>query len=81
MSQSFFGIVYLPLDVLDVKTTSILELDSFEQIPDPFLRIEFRGVDRQAFEMNAFGSAFGQKVFDHLRARSNDATAQCEYRK
>src|SRR5260370_4384368 len=68
MSQAFFSPTHLPLDVWHVKTTNILEFDSLEQIPDAFLWIEFRSITRQAFEMDAFGSAFGQKVFDRLRA-------------
>jgi len=38
MSQSFFGTAQFSLDVLHVKTTNILEFDSFEQISDTFLR-------------------------------------------
>src|SRR5260370_16599568 len=68
MSESFFGMTQFPLDVRHVKTTNIHQLDALEQIPDAFLRIEFRSITRQAFEMDAFGSAFGQKVFDWLRA-------------
>lgn len=66
MPQPFFSTTHLPLDVLHVKTTNILQLDAFEQIPDSFLRIEIRGIGRQAFEMDAFGTAFCQKVFDSL---------------
>jgi hypothetical protein len=68
MSEPFFGTSQLPFNVLHVKTTNILEFDSLEQIPDALLRIEFWRVARQAFEMDTFGSAFGQKVFDRLRA-------------
>ena len=68
MSQAFFGPTHLPLDVWHIKTTNILEFDSLEQIPDAFLWIDLRSIARQAFEMDAFGSAFGQKVFDRLRA-------------
>src|SRR5260370_17464455 len=67
MSQAFFGPTHLPLDVWHVKTTNILEFDSLEQIPDAFLWIDLRSIARQAFEMDAFGSAFGQKVFDRFR--------------
>src|SRR5260370_22769091 len=68
MSQAFFGPTQLPLDVWHVKTTNILEFDSLEQIPDAFLRIEFWSVGRQAYQMDAFGSALGQEIFDRLRA-------------
>src|SRR5260370_2875655 len=68
MSQAFFSTPHLPLDVLHVKTTNILEFNSLEQIPDPFLRIQFGSIGRQTFEMDAFGSAFGQEIFDGLTA-------------
>lgn len=68
MSQPFFGMTPLLLDVLHTKTTNILEFDPLEQVPDAFLRIELKGIARQAFEMNAFGSTFRQKIFDCLTA-------------
>ncbi len=73
MSQSFFGTTQLRLDVLHVQTTNILKFDSLEQIPDAFLWIELRSIARQAFEMDAFGSSFGQKVFDRLRAMNGSS--------
>jgi len=68
MPQSFFGTTQFPLDVLHVKTTNILQFDTFEQIPNAFLRIELRSIGRQAFEMNTFGSAVGQEIFDCFTA-------------
>ncbi|HTI14929.1 MAG TPA: hypothetical protein VL461_10210 [Dictyobacter sp.] len=44
MSQPFFGKQDFPPELLPVQTTNILKLDSFEQIPDAFLRVEFWGV-------------------------------------
>ena len=66
MSQSFLGTTHLRLDLLHIKTTNILEFDALEQIPDPFLWIQLWSITRQAFEMDAFGSPFRQKVFDDL---------------
>jgi hypothetical protein len=68
MPEPFFGAAQLQLDVLHVETTNILEFDALEQIPNAFLRIQFRSIGWQAFEMNAFGSPFRQKVFDRLTA-------------
>lgn len=68
MPEPFFGATQLPLDVLHVETTNILEFDALEQIPHAFLRIEFRRVPGQTFEVNAFGSPMRQKVFDRLTA-------------
>jgi hypothetical protein len=73
MSQAFFGPAHLSLDVWHVKTTNILEFDSLEQIPNAFLWIELRSIARQAFEMDAFGSALSQKVFDRLRAMNGSS--------
>jgi hypothetical protein len=66
MPQAFFGSPHLPLDVLHIKTTNILEFDSFEQIPDSFLRIQFWCRSRQAFKMNPLGTTFCQVIFDGL---------------
>jgi hypothetical protein len=68
MPESFFGPAQLQGDVLDVETTNVLEFDALEEIPDVFLRVEFWGIRRQAFQMDAFGSAFCQESFDRLRA-------------
>lgn len=68
MPQPFFGSQHFLLDMLHIKTTNILKLDSFEQIPDPFLWIELRRIRRQAFQMNPLGSAFAQIVLDGLTA-------------
>jgi len=68
MSQPFLGTTQLRLDMLHLKTTNMLEFDPLEQIPDPFLGIQFWSIARQAFEMNTFGSSFCQKVFDDLTA-------------
>jgi hypothetical protein len=68
MPQPFFGSPRVPLDVLPIKTTNILEFDAFEQIPDAFLRIQFWCISRQTFKMNplgpcagSFGHPFSQK--------------------
>ena len=66
MSQPFFGSPHFPLDVLHIKTTNILEFSSLEQIPDPFLGIEFWRIGRQLFKMNTSGSPFCQESFDRL---------------
>lgn len=53
MSQTFFGPTQLPLDVLQVKTTNILEFDPLEQVPGTFLRIELRSIGSQTFEISS----------------------------
>jgi hypothetical protein len=61
MPQPFFGTTHFPLDVRHVKTTNILEFDSFEQIPDAFLRIQFGCISRQLFKMNPLGTAYSPR--------------------
>lgn len=73
MSQPFFGTTHLSLNVWHVKTTNILEFDPLEQVPNPFLRIQFWRISRQLFKMNALGSTFSQKVFDRLTAMDGSA--------
>lgn len=68
MPHAFFGSPHFPLDVRHIKTTNILEFDSFEQIPDAFLRIQFGRISRQTFKMNPLGTALCQVVFDGLTA-------------
>src|SRR5579862_4250019 len=71
MPQPFFGMTHFPLDVLYIKTTNVLEFDSFEQIPDAFLRIQFWRISRQTFKMNPFSTAFCQVIFDGLTAMNS----------
>jgi hypothetical protein len=73
MSQPFFGTAQLSLNVLDVKTTNILEFDPLEQVPNTFLRIQLRRISRQLFEMNALGTSFAQEVFDGLTAMNRSS--------
>src|SRR5712692_6637773 len=68
MSEPFFGMKQLLLDMLDAKTTNVLGFDALKKIPNPFLGIQFRRISRQAFKTNAFGSPFCQKIFDGLTA-------------
>lgn len=68
MSEPFFGPYQFRLKLLEISSTKIFEFATFEQIPHAFLRIKFRGIPRQAFQVDAFGSAIGQKIFDGLRA-------------
>ena len=44
MSQAFFSVPKLISHVGDIPAAEILELASLEQIPDPFLGIEFGGM-------------------------------------
>ncbi len=73
MPQPFFGMQPFASEMLPVKTTNVLEFDAFEQIPDPFLWIELRGIGRQLLQMNPLGSAFAEVRFDRLATMNGSA--------
>jgi hypothetical protein len=68
MPESFFGPHEFDLKMLQVTSTKVFEFASFEHIPHPFLRIQFRSITWQAFEMNPLGSTLAQKILDSLAA-------------
>ena len=68
MSEPFFGMKDLLLDLLDAKTAKVLEFDALEKIPNPFLGIQFGRISRQTFNANPLGSPFCQEIFDGLTA-------------
>jgi hypothetical protein len=51
-----------------IEATHMAELDPFELLPEPLARIQFRGVGRQAFQMEALRRAVGQEFFDDVAA-------------
>ena len=67
VSQALFGSSKLVGHLGDIAAAEILEFPSLEQIPDALLWIQFRGIARQAFQMEPFGGLALQKVLDHLR--------------
>lgn len=68
MPQAFFGSLQLQCKLLGILHTKVFQFASLEQIPYPFLRIQFRRIPWQALQMNAFGSPCAQKVFDDMTA-------------
>lgn len=54
------------VELLECLATDIFQLPAFEQIPHAFLRVEFRCIAWQAFQVKAFGCTFRQKVLDGL---------------
>jgi len=67
MPQTFFGAPQFIGDLRHIPTTPVLEFAALEQIPDPLLRIEIRGVARQALQVEAFGCASLEKILDDSR--------------
>ena len=66
MPEPFLGPHQLCSKLLEIVSTKVLEFAPLEQIPHPFLWIEFRCIARQAFQVKAFGSTCDQKIFDRL---------------
>src|SRR5579884_367260 len=68
MPEPFLGPHQFRLKLLEIDSTKVLEFAPLEQIPHALLWIEFGCRARQTLQMNAFGSALSQKIFDGLRA-------------
>jgi hypothetical protein len=73
MSEPFLGTQQFCAELIEVSSTKVLEFAPLEQIPHAFLRIQFRSIARQSLQMDAFGSAFGQEIFDGPRAMNTRA--------
>ncbi len=73
MSQTFFGAPQFVGHLGDILTTQVLQFAAFEQVPDAFLRVQFRRIAWQAFQMETFGCASFEKVLDDLCAMDRRA--------
>jgi hypothetical protein len=52
----------------EAKAAHVAEFDALEVLPEALPRIEFRGIRRQAFHMEALGGAVGEEVLDDATA-------------
>ena len=52
------------MQVIQVETTDIAQLDALEIIPDTLIRIEVGCIARQLFQVQALGGPSLEKVFD-----------------
>lgn len=73
MPESFFGPLQFVGHLADVRTAQVLQFAAFEQVPDSFLRVEFRHVSWQALQLEEFASASFEKVLDGLCAMDRRA--------
>src|SRR5436309_13969084 len=73
MSQAFFGAPQFVGHLWDVAAAQVLEFAAFEQVPDPFLRVQLGRIGWQAFQMQTFGRASFEKVLDGLCAMDRRA--------
>lgn len=68
MAQALFRPRHFARQLVQIGTTAVPQLLAFEQIPDPFLRVEVRCIARQALQMHPLGRAARQEVLDRLPA-------------
>ncbi len=54
------------IELQEILATQILEFAAFEQIPDPFLWIEFGCISRQTLQVNTLSPTRSQELFDGL---------------
>jgi hypothetical protein len=52
----------------DGQATHIAEFDALEVLPEALTRIEFRGISREAFRLDAWRGAVGEEVLDDTTA-------------
>jgi hypothetical protein len=74
MPQAFGSSSHFQRKGWQVLNTKVFEFASLEQIPPPFLWIQFWRVSRQTLQMNALGTSRAQKVFDDMRAMNGSAS-------
>ena len=56
------------MEMRPVNTTDVAQLHALELLPDALIRVQLRGIRRQALQMQALGCAVGQEGPDDLTA-------------
>lgn len=72
-AQATNGEVQLPAQLVEVATAAVLQLTALEQVPDAFVRIEFRSVGGQAFEVQPLSGALREELLHRLAAMDRRA--------
>jgi hypothetical protein len=67
VAQALFGAHDLAVQVRQVNTTEIAQLNTLEIIPDAFIRVEIGGIAGQLLKVQAFGCPTLEKVFERVR--------------
>jgi hypothetical protein len=67
-SHSFHGIAPFTPQLWDMAATHVAQLNAFELRPEPFVRVQFGGIGREAFQVNPFRRAIRQELFDDVTA-------------
>jgi hypothetical protein len=66
--HTFDGITEFTMEMRQVNTTDVAQLHALELLPDALIRVQLRGIRRQALQMQALGCAVGQEGPDDLTA-------------
>ena len=66
--HSFHRVAQLTTQMWDVKTAHIAQLDPFELLPEALVRIQLRGIGRQALQVEAWRRAISQELLDGMAA-------------
>ena len=77
MAKAFLGPHQCLTQLIQVLTAQILEFAAFEQVPHLFLRVQFRSVGTQTFQMHTLSRRTGEERFHYVcsmngRAIPND---------
>ena len=66
MAKPLLRFSELGFEVIDAPTAEVLHLHVLEPVPNPFVRVQIRGVAWQLFQMEAPGSSLRKKLLDCL---------------
>jgi hypothetical protein len=66
--HTFDSITEFTMEMRQVNTADVAQLPAFELLPDALIRVQLRGIRRQALRMQALGCAVGEEGSDDLTA-------------
>jgi hypothetical protein len=61
MAEAFFRPYESLTHLRQIVAAEVFELTTFEQVPNPLLRVQFRRVARKPLQVKALGGTSGQK--------------------
>src|SRR5574341_1884651 len=67
------GLAKFEAKMSKVKTATVTQFNMLEIAPDPFIRVEVRGIAGQALQMDALGSTLSEEIADVGAAMSRQA--------
>src|SRR5882724_3144144 len=66
--HTFDGITEFTMGMRQVNTTDVAQLHAFELLPDSLIRVQLRGIGRQALQVQSLCRALGQELLDGVAA-------------